>query len=203
MLIVAGLALYLVGLDAVEALGQETDHPSRAESAPLDPGDVHVRHLPAAIGISLVVALVGVGAALAVHPQRDQVAIAFVCAVPAALGAVGGAAVSVLGGEINVDDTWTLVAPEAAGLGLVLRTAIPPAIAILSTLPVLAARVAVEHGRPPVGAAASASVGVLAVFVLVAGWVRMRHDIRAWLSSQAELQRGGGRGERAAVEEGA
>ena len=203
MLIVAGLALYLVGLDSVEALGQETDHPSRAESAPVEPGDVHVRHLPAAVGISLVVALVGVGAALAVHPHSDQVAIALVCAVPAALGAVGGAAVSVLGGEVNVDDTWTLVAPEAAGLGLVLRTAIPPAVAILGTLPVLAARTAFEQGRPPVGAAATAAGGVLLVFVLVACWVRLRHDIRAWLGSQAELQRGGGRDKPTAVEEGA
>jgi hypothetical protein len=197
MLIAAGLALFLVGLDTVEALGQEADHPSRVESAPYDPGHVHVRHLPAAVGISLVVALVGVGAALAVHPHRDQVAIALVCAVPAALGAVAGAAVSVLGGEVSVDDTWTLMAPEAAGLGLVLRTALPPALAIVGTLPVLAARVAVEAGRPPVPAAGSAGLGVLLLFVLAACWVRLRHDIRAWLSSQAELQRSRGRGEHA------
>ena len=202
MVIPAGLALYLVGLDAVESLGQETDHPSRTETAPLDPGYVHVRHLPAALAISLVVALVGIGAALAIHPHSDQVAIAVVCAVPAALGAVAGGAVSVLGGEVNVNEAWTLAAPEAAGLGLVLRTAIPPALAIVGTLPVLAARTAVEHGSPGVPASASAGVGVVLVFVLVASWVRLRHDIHAWLSSQAELQKKGG-GRREPAEEGA
>jgi hypothetical protein len=202
MLIAAGLALYLVGLDTVEALGQETDHPSRLESTPLDAGHVHVRHLPAAVGLGLVVAVVGVGAALFIHPHRDQVVIAAVCAVPAALGAVAGGAVSVLGGEVSVDDSWTLVAPEAAGLGLVLRTAIPPALAIVGTLPVLAARAAVDGGRPVLPAAGYASLGVLLAFTLVAGWVRLRHDIHAWLQSQAELQKKSG-GASDPAEEGA
>jgi hypothetical protein len=203
MVLVAGLALFLVGLDAVESLGQETDHPSRAETAPHDPGQVHVRHLPAAVAITLAVAAVGIAAALVIDPQRDQVAIAAVCAVPAALGAVAGGAVSVLGGEVNVDETWTLVAPEAAGMGLALRTAIPPALAVAGTLPVLAARAAVEQGRAGVPAAAVAGVGVLALFGLVATWVRLRHDIRAWLSSRVERQRSRGRTAPASVEEGA
>jgi hypothetical protein len=201
LILPAGLAIFLIGLDAVEALGQETDHPSRAESAPLDPGHVHVRHLPAAVAIALLLALPAIGAAMAIHPQGDQLVIAALCAGPAALGAVAGGAVSVLGGEVSVDETFTLVAPEAAGLGLVLRTAIPPALAILGTLPVLAARAAVDAGRPPVAAAGYAGLGVLLVFGLVAGWVRMRHDIHAWLSSQVQLQKSGGRSR--PVEEGA
>jgi hypothetical protein len=40
------------------------------------------------------------------------------------------------------------------------------------------------------------------VFTLVAGWVRLRHDIHAWMQSQAELQKKSG-GARGPVEEGA
>jgi hypothetical protein len=127
--------------------------------------------------------------------------IAAICAVPAALGAVAGGAISVLGGEVNVNDSFSLVAPEAAGMGLALRTALPPGLAILGTLPVLAARAAETGGRPMVPAALYAGLGVLLAFSLAAGWVRLRHDIRAWMTSQAELQKSGGRREPA--EEGA
>jgi hypothetical protein len=197
LIAVAGVALYLIGLDSVEALGQETDHPSRLETAPHDPGYVHVRHLPAAVALTLVIAVVGAAAAVAVHAQGDQALVAVVCAVPAALGAVAGGAVSVLGGEVSMDDTWMLVPPEAAGTGLVIRTALPPGLAIAGTLPVLAARHAFDQGQGPVPAAALAGAGVLVLFLLVAGWVLVRHDIQTWWHSEARrgfLEPGGGGG---------
>jgi hypothetical protein len=191
LIVAAGVALFLLGVESVEALGQETDHPSRSELAPLDPGHVHLRHLPVAIALGLAASVVGVAAALAIHPHLDQALIAVVCAVPAALGAVAGGAVSTLGGEVSTGgEAWALAAPEAAGMGLVLHTALPPALAIGGTLPVLAARSAEASGRPPLEAAGSVAMAVVLVFVMVAAWVRVRHEIKGWMDSQAESQSG-------------
>jgi hypothetical protein len=192
LIVAAGLALFLLGVESVEALGQETDHPSRSLLAPIDPGHVHLRHLPVAVSLALMASVVGVGAALAILPHADQVLVAAVCAVPAALGAVAGGAVSTLSGEVSTGgEAWALAAPEAAGMGLVLHTALPPALAIGGTLPVLAARAAASQGRPPVESALSAAMAVVLVFVLVAGWVRVRHEIRGWMDSQAERPEAG------------
>ncbi len=192
LIVAAGLALFLLGVESVEALGQETDHPSRSLLAPVDPGHVHLRHLPVAISLALMASVIGVGAALAIHPHADQVLVAAVCAVPAALGAVAGGAVSTLSGEVSTGgEAWALAAPEAAGVGLVLHTALPPALAIGGTLPVLAARAAASQGRPPVESALSAAMAVVLVFVLVAAWVRVRHEIRGWMDSQVERSRAG------------
>ena len=46
LIILAGLALFLAGLDAVEPLAQEIDHPTRRDSVPIERGDVELRHVP-------------------------------------------------------------------------------------------------------------------------------------------------------------
>lgn len=177
----AGVALFIAGLDAVEPLAQEVDHPSRAETIPVERGVVHVRHLPAAVAVMVLVAIVGAAVALALEPSVGGLAVAAVCVVPAALGGVAGAVTSVLSDPVlgGGGDAWALVAPEAAGMRLVMRTAWPPALAIGGTLPLLAARSAAEHNTSAVGAALTASILVVAVFALVVGWVRWRDDLHA------------------------
>jgi hypothetical protein len=156
MLLIAGLAMFVAGLDALEPLAQEIDHPSRSDSVPMDQGDLYLRHVPIAVLVMVPVAAVGAIAAVLADPSRGALEVAAVCVVPAALGAVGGALVSVIGGApTNVGgDSWSLLPPEVAGTRLAFRTAWPPAIAVAGTLPVLAARVAADHGRRgPAGAA--------------------------------------------------
>ena len=182
LLVVAGLALYVAGLDAVEPLAQEIDHPTRARSVPIDRGEVHVRHLPVGVGVMAVVAVIGAATALLVEPSLAGLAVAAICVVPAALGSVAGAVTSVLSGmpEVSGGDAWSLMPPEVAGMRIVVRAIWPPALAVLGTLPVLAARVAAENGRPAASAAGTAAVGVVVVFVLVGIWVRMRDRMHAW-----------------------
>ena len=182
LLVVAGLALYVAGLDAVEPLAQEIDHPTRARSVPIDRGEVHVRHLPVGVGVMAVVAVIGAATALLVEPSLAGLAVAAICVVPAALGSVAGAVTSVLSGmpEVSGGDAWSLMPPEVAGMRIVVRAIWPPALAVLGTLPVLAARVAAENGRPAASAAGTAAVGVVVVFVLVGIWVRLRDRMHAW-----------------------
>src|SRR5262245_15903561 len=181
LLAVAGIALYVAGLDAVEPLAQEIDHPTRSRSVPVERAEVHVRHLPVSVVVMAVVAVVGAAAALLVEPSLGGLAVAAICVVPAALGSVAAAATSVVSGtpDASAGDAWTLVPPEVAGMRIVVRAAWPPALAVVGTLPVLAARAAAENGRPPASAGAAATLGGVAMFVLVAGWLRTRDRMHA------------------------
>jgi hypothetical protein len=117
------------------------------------------------------------------------VEIAAACVLPAALGAVGGAVISVVGGapgQGGSGDTWTLMPPEVAGMRLLYRTGWPPAMAIIGTAPVLAARTAARHGAPAAPVALAAGGGVLVLFVIVCGWVRERERIHAWWRAQMD-----------------
>ena len=187
LLILAGLALYVAGLDAVEPLAQEVDHPSRSQSFPVVRGSLQLRHLAVAVTTMLVVATVAAAAGLLVEPTASGALVAAACIVPAALGGVGGAAFSTLSDPLAAgggDGGWSLVAPETAGMVLAVRTALPPALAIGGTLPLLAARAAFDDGASAVDAASTAGVAVLVGFGLVAVWVRAREELRArWEAS--------------------
>ena len=69
---------------------------------------------------------------------------------------------------------------------IVFRTAFPPGLAVLGCVGVLVARAAFERGEDPAAAALSALPPMVGVFVLVAGWVRVRDEIKAWWSLQTE-----------------
>lgn len=182
----AGLAVFVAGLDAVEPLAQEVDHPTRRDSAPIEAGSLHLRHVPVATLLAIGVALVAAGTSALPGPGEIPVAVAAVLFVPLALGGVAGALVSLLGGEVIVQsDTWNLMPPEVAGMRLAMRTAWPPLLAISGALPVVAARAAERSAKiEPAAAAAAAGAGVVLLFALVAGWVRMREQIHEWWRTQ-------------------
>jgi hypothetical protein len=84
--------------------------------------------------------------------------------------------------QVKVDQV-SMITPEFAGMRTVLRTAWPPALAVIGTLPVLVARIVSERTKAPASPASGAImvlVPVLGLCVLVAGWVRFREDIHAW-----------------------
>ncbi|HEX8802809.1 MAG TPA: hypothetical protein VF743_01410, partial [Acidimicrobiales bacterium] len=145
-------------------------------------------HLPVAVAVMLGVAGLGAAVAVLADPVDGAAALAAVCAVPAALGGVAGAVSSVLGAVATAssDDAWSLVPPEVAGMRLLVRTALPPALAVAGTLPVLAARVALDQDGSPLGAAATAGVLVVSGFVAVASWVATRDQLHAWWRASME-----------------
>ena len=182
----AGLALFVAALDTVESLAQEVDHPSRRDASPLEPGLIHLRHVPMGVVAQALVAVVVALVAAAPGGRPLPASVAAVVSLPVAVGAVAGGIVSVLSGPASTTGGWSLAPPEAQGMRLAFRTAWPPALAVIGTLPVLAARSAVEHGDSGPGAAARAALGVLAVFAVVCGWVRLRDEIGSWFGAQME-----------------
>jgi len=138
MFIVAGLALYLAGYDAVEPIAQEVDHPTRWESYPDDPGRLLTMHLPAAIVAMVFVCGVAAAAALALVPAAVVGRLALPMVLVAACGSVMGAAVSTSLGAPNMSSIMGL-GPDLLGVVLAGRLVAPPAIAIVSLMPLLAA----------------------------------------------------------------
>ena len=186
--VVAGLALFVGGLDAIEPLAQETDHPGRREALPLPDGYVMVRHLPIAALVMVKIAIVAAITAVVVDPSADAVKLAAICLLPAALAGGAGAVISVLMGAPEPSDNWQLVPPEVQGARTAFRTVWPPLVATLGTLPVVFARIASENGSNPYEAAVTSGFFVVILAGLVGGWVQQRAAIKAWWRSVQEMQ---------------
>lgn len=194
MVVVSGLAAYVAGLDAVEPLAQEVDHPTVLELTPVDEGAVMLRHLLVPALTMVGVALVGLLAVLATQPTGEGLAVAAVAIVPAALAGTAGAAISTLKdakSDEGQSDLALMVPPEAAGARVLYQAVWPPAVATAGFIPVLVAGIAARGGDPAVDAALTATFFVLLLVGLVAGWVRMRADIRAWMRQAMEQPQGG------------
>jgi hypothetical protein len=195
LVIVAGLALYVAALDTVEPLAQEVDHPDRQDSFELPSGRLHLRLLGAPAFVMLIVAGVGVVAALiATGGSTTTAQVGAVMVIPAALAALGGAAVSVIKGPPPPLAPQQALMPEAAGARAMGRLLWPPMIATFGVLPVLAARSAHEHGHP---ALAGLSAAIQPIVILIAGlaaWVRFQEEAHAWFAEQMRVSKADAKG---------
>ncbi|MGQ0432234.1 MAG: hypothetical protein ACT452_07490 [Microthrixaceae bacterium] len=184
LVLVAGLAMFLAGLDAVEPLAQEVDHPSRRDASPLPAARIHLLHLPMGMLAMAVPAAVAALAAGVAGPGQVPVEVAALVVAPLMMGGLGGALVSVLAGPITMSEGWALTPPEAQGIRVLIRTAWPPAVAVSGATPIVLARAAVEDGRDAWTGAQPLLLVVSLLFVLICGWVRVRDDIAVWWRSQ-------------------
>lgn len=177
LIVVAGVALYAAALDAVEPLAQEVDHPDRWAGFPIDAGGLLLRHLGASVAVVLAVFAVATGTAAALGPASVVVPLAITLALPVSLAATAAAAASTSQGLAQPKATSNAV-PEFAGMALVLRNAWPPALVVLSLVPVLSARSAVADGLSPAPvAAATASIPVLLTGIALL-WLSQRAPAR-------------------------
>ena len=138
MIVVAGLALYLAGYDAVEPLAQEIDHPTRWDSYPDDSGRVLLSHLLPAVFVMIGVCVVTAATTLALVPGKVVASLALPLVLVVAAAAASGAAVSTSLGAPNVSSIVGL-GPDLMGIVLALRLLIPPAIVVVSLSPLLLA----------------------------------------------------------------
>jgi hypothetical protein len=136
LFIVAGLALYLAGYDAVEPIAQEVDHPTRWESYPDDPGRLLTLHLPAAIVTMVVVCGIAAATSLVLVPAHVVVSLGLPMVLVAAFGASMSAAVSTSLGAPNVSSLMGL-GPDLLGAVLAARLVAPPAVAVVALMPLL------------------------------------------------------------------
>ncbi len=184
LVIVSAIALHVAALDAVEALAQEVDHPSRTDSIPIARGALHLRHLAVAVVVMLLVGSVGLATAVAMRPAGSTLAVGALTILTTALGSVAGAAISTVAGPPDPFSSWALGAPEIAGVHNVIRLVWPPALAAIGCTPALvAARAASRHsGSVPVATAISVAVALVAA-AGVLGWVHARDSVLAQLRS--------------------
>ena len=70
LVIVAGIALFIAALDAIEPLAQEVDHPDRTQGVPIKRGEMYVRHLAVPVVVMALAGLIGLGAARCSIPSR-------------------------------------------------------------------------------------------------------------------------------------
>ncbi len=178
LLFLAGVALYVVGLDAVEPLAQEIDHPTLLESYPRPAGTVLVRHLACSAALTAAVGVAGVAAAVAVEGGNPTaLAVAAVVWLPASLAAVAAASVATLQGPPPLfSRTDSLMPPEVAGARAVLRTVWPPLIATAGVAPILAGRHA-ESAAVAVKQVGAVALAAMLLLALVLYWVRYRQEL--------------------------
>jgi len=175
LLFVAGLASYLAGLEAIEPLAQEIDHPTVLDLSTADRGRVLSAHLVVPALTMTGVAAVSALSLLLVGAGPEALSIAFATVVPAALAGTAGAAITTVSGAFSRHSESAMVMPpEAAGMGLLYRAAFPPAVAAAGFLPALQAIHARSAGLDPLEAARSGVGPVLVLTGLVVAYVRFR-----------------------------
>jgi hypothetical protein len=173
MIVVVGLVMHLLGLDAIEPLSQEIDHPDHTDATPRPRGWVLAHHLAAPAVAVVPFALLGAAVVAAVQPEHALAALAL--AIPVALGGVAGAVISVVRDAPDplAAPVSTAVPPEFAGFTSTMRLLWPVAVSVLGVLPVLFAA-----KDPTAATALRASLGSLLLVAAVVWWVRRRDEWR-------------------------
>jgi len=138
MILIAGLALYLVAYDAAEPTAQEVDHPTRWESYPDAPGAFLLQHLAAAFVVMVMVCAIAAASALVLVPADVVWRLTLILFVPVALASAAAAMISTAQGAPDVAGLAGL-GPDIMGWLMIARLIIPPAITIAALLPLLMA----------------------------------------------------------------
>ena len=183
MVVPAGLALFVLGLDVVEPLSQEVDQPDRTDALPVERGLIMTKHLIVPAIASLVFLPAGVFTVLILEPGASSVGYAVLLGIIALLGGVAGATINSVKGApdpIGGANQGLALPPEVSGMTTVIRSGWPPVVSIIACLPVLALRYGVENNSDILGNTLRATGGVVILLVLVAGWVRQRDAILAY-----------------------
>jgi hypothetical protein len=143
--LIAALALYLAGYDAVEPLAQEVDHPSRWDDLPVDHGRLLLRHLPAAFVVMVVVCGVAGLTALTMVPAQVVWTELPRLIVPAALAAMTGAALSTVMGAPDMSKMMAGMGADIMGFVMFFRLIFPPALTVAALAPIFSFGVTVDQ----------------------------------------------------------
>lgn len=196
MVVVSGLAAFVLGLECVEPFAQEIDRPERCDALPQERGWLLVRHLPVPAAVAALFGLIGVAGIVAFHRTTMSWKLGLLLVLPVVWAGAAGAVLNVMSGLPEPAVTGAVndvLPPEVAGMREVFRTVKPLAVAISGSLPVLAARSAVRHGHQPIPPALQAAVAVGLVIAAVAWWARKRDDIKSkagalWAAGDTEFR---------------
>jgi hypothetical protein len=177
LVVVVGVLAFLVGLDALEPLSQEVDHPERTDGYARDRGWLMLRlALPSAVAIVPVAAI---GAAVVAVLEPGAAGAAAALAVPMAwTGLAAGVVSTVRDTRDPVANESVMMPPEFAGIGNSLHALLPLAVGTVAAVPVVVLR---EDPSP--GGVVRSVIGLLLVDAAVALWVLRRDRWRqSWRS---------------------
>jgi hypothetical protein len=175
LVLLAGIALFLLGVDAVEGLAQETDHPERPEQYPVVWGELVLSHLLAPAVVLFAFAVVAALAIGAITGSLDALAVAAITIVPATMAGVAGAALSVVMGAPPPTLYLDLGFPELTTLWLVLRQVLGPLLVIAAFVPLAVGDNAYADGSTgALGTTLTFAFVPLVLAVLALVWMRSR-----------------------------
>jgi hypothetical protein len=177
LVIVAGIALFVAALDAIEPLAQEVDHPDRSQGIPVERGDLYLRHLVVPIVVMAIAGLIGLGAAAVLDSSPGVLLVGAITIVPVAFAASCAAAFAVVLGAPKLGSGLTMSFPEGATIGLILRQAFPPFLAALAVAPVIAAREAAQQGGDPIAISALAALPAIVISGAIVAFLRTRKSV--------------------------
>jgi len=170
--IACGILLFVLGLDLVEPLSQEVDHPDLTMTLPRSDGWLHERLLVAPLALAVPAALVGAAVCSLVAPASATAA--FVLAVPIVWVGITGAVVNVVrDSDAGPSAESLIMPPEMAGFRDVARIAIPVVVASVGVLAILAVR-----WQPDAGMVARVLIGLALFLVLMRWWIVHRIDLK-------------------------
>ncbi len=173
---------FVLGLEVMEPLSQEVDHPDSNDSYPVERGELMLRHLAAPLVALVPFAVIAAAAAvLTLGGSTQAVAPAAILALPTLLGGVSGGIVSVVRDAPDPFSSATqqaFVPPEMAGFTTALRLLWPLLISAIGTSTVLLPRAALRAGDSLTGAAIRGALGSLLVISAVCYWVKVRDRMR-------------------------
>jgi hypothetical protein len=166
LVMVAGVALFVAALDALEPLAQEWDHPTRRDSLPLRPGRIATSSL---LVPTIVLALVtGIGVAVAIPVLGLPAGPMVLAVIPATAAADAGGTASLILEPVSAAELMSRYpVPEAAGPVLVARLGFAPGLAISGWLALLAGRTAIDETFSPGAAVFQSGVALVGLSVLV------------------------------------
>jgi hypothetical protein len=187
----SGLVMFILGLEICEPLAQEIDHGDRTDAYPRLRGLLYLRLLIPSALVMIPVSVVIV--ATMWFADDSSLTVAAIAALPAAVGGLAGACINIVSGapdQINSTAQQNMMPPEVAGTASLIKAIWPVVIATAGSLPMLAAREAMDNGQGAPAAAARISIAIALLAALVGGWIRFRDDIKQWISNAAAESRG-------------
>jgi hypothetical protein len=173
------ILLFVLGLDLVEPLAQEIDHPDRTLGLPQIAGWLHGGLLIGPAVATVPFALIGAASCAVVAP--DSAPAAFALAVPVTLCGLVGAAFSTVRDQYDPLRSETrsyemVVPPEVAGFSDGFRVVWPVLVSAVGMLALVAVR-----SRPEVGTVVRALIGLGLWLTVARSWIVHRAEIlRRW-----------------------
>jgi Family of unknown function (DUF6297) len=174
--VVSGLLLFVLGLDLIEPLSQEIDHPDRTAGLPRGNGWIHAHLVVGPVLAAVPLSMIGAVACTLVAPGSGPAA--FVLALPIVWCGMVGAVVNAVRDEFDPSGTRSksyelVMPPEVSGFSDVTRMVWPVA---LSNTGMVAAFLVRE--APDAGSVLRALVGLVLWLTAARWWLVHRSAIR-------------------------